>query len=122
MPSAVAPLCMTTKAADKSASRRPLQLCLFDARRGDREGEEHDKLLGYFPADVPTIEQCRTVGLVQASQTFLKTFDGVGALNILCLLKWSCKARGEYCCTVTVMRPCRRVRVIACNSHQVSGC
>lgn len=84
--SALAPLCMTTKTSDKSASRRPLQLCLFDARRGDREGEEHDKLLGYYPTDVPTVEQCHIVGLVQASQTFLETFDGVGTPHIVFLL------------------------------------
>lgn len=56
----------------------PLQICLFDDRRGEVEGEESDKLLGYYPTQVSAQAQTAFVGLVQAIVTFCRTFQDVG--------------------------------------------
>ena len=58
----------------------PVQLCVFDTRRGRAEGQEADKVLAYYPADVPADEQANVVGLVQAVSAFSAIFSQVAAL------------------------------------------
>ena len=58
----------------------PVQLCVFDSRRGKAEGQEVDKVLAYYPADVPANVQANVVGLVQAVGAFSAIFSQVGLL------------------------------------------
>ncbi|KAK9823556.1 hypothetical protein WJX72_003727 [[Myrmecia] bisecta] len=60
---------------EEKPDSRPLQLCIFDDRRGTVEGEEPDKILAFFPADVPVDEQTAAVGLVQAMVAFTSIFS-----------------------------------------------
>ncbi|GMH36776.1 hypothetical protein BSKO_04649 [Bryopsis sp. KO-2023] len=57
-------------------SQAPLQLFIYDERKGNKEGHEDDKLLAYFPATTPHDDKLITVGLAQALSTFIATFDG----------------------------------------------
>lgn len=67
-----------------SGRRTPLQLFAFDDRRGNREGTETDKVLGFYPAELPTDDQLGSVGLAQALVTFMSTFtDSGGSLHSL---------------------------------------
>ena len=60
----------TDQAGDEQLRQgRPFQLCIFDERRGEQEGQEQDKILGYYPAQVPLQEQGSVVGLAQALLT-----------------------------------------------------
>ena len=61
----------------KPKSSPPLQICLFDVRRGDKEGEEAEKVLGYYPATVSHDAQASIVGLAQAALAFASTFKPV---------------------------------------------
>jgi hypothetical protein len=54
-----------------------LHVFLFDDRRGYKEGQESDKLLGYYPAGTPVDQQTSAVGLAQAILTFNSTFQPV---------------------------------------------
>ena len=47
----------------KSHSHAPLQLCIFDDRRGEKEGQEADKILGFYPSNTPPDSQAALVGL-----------------------------------------------------------
>ena len=68
----------TDQAGDEQLRQgRPFQLCIFDERRGEQEGQEQDKILGYYPAQVPLQEQGSVVGLAQALLTFTNTFQPV---------------------------------------------
>eukprot|EP00850_Spirogloea_muscicola_P018681 SM000174S03336 [mRNA] locus=s174:39268:43355:- [translate_table: standard] len=50
-------------------------LCVFDSRRGEREGEEADKVLLYFPEASLLPQQQATVGLCEALITFSRLFS-----------------------------------------------
>ena len=56
---------------------RPLRLCLFDDRRGQTEGEEADKILGFYPSNTPADKQAAMVGFTQALVAFTSMFDQV---------------------------------------------
>jgi hypothetical protein len=47
-----------------------LVLAVFDTRRGQYEGEEHDKLLGFSPTSAPVHVRVSLVGLAQAVCSF----------------------------------------------------
>jgi hypothetical protein len=69
--------------AEQEPRPAPLvQLCVFDARRGREEGQEAEKVLGYYPADVPPDEQSSVVGLVQAVSAFSAIFSQVGPVSV----------------------------------------
>lgn len=53
----------------------PMQLCIFDERRGLSEGQEADRVLAYFPASVHPNDQASAVGLVQAMSSFSTIFS-----------------------------------------------
>lgn len=61
----------------KSHSHAPLQLCIFDDRRGEKEGQEADKILGFYPSNTPPDSQAALVGLTQAALAFTSTFQPV---------------------------------------------
>eukprot|EP00850_Spirogloea_muscicola_P023974 SM000415S15583 [mRNA] locus=s415:13382:17546:+ [translate_table: standard] len=50
-------------------------LCVFDSRRGEREGEEADKVLLYLPEAALLPQQQATVGLCEALITFSRLFS-----------------------------------------------
>jgi len=54
-----------------------LHIFLFDDRRGEKEGQESDKVLGYYPASTPADQQTSAIGLAQAILTFNNTFQPV---------------------------------------------
>jgi First Longin domain of INTU, CCZ1 and HPS4 len=59
------------------------QLLVFDARRGNVEGESHDKVIAFTPASTPPIERSSLTGLFQGLVAFSANFTEVGAA-------WAC--------------------------------
>lgn len=57
-----------------------IQLCLavYDTRRGQTEGSESDKVLGFYPPRTHAHAQNSIVGLAQAVTVFSSTFNQVG--------------------------------------------
>jgi len=53
-----------------------LQLLVFDTRRGNVEGQEQDKLLAFFPPDVPPVQQSGLVGLLHGLLAFTAQLHG----------------------------------------------
>ncbi|EKX39105.1 hypothetical protein GUITHDRAFT_143716 [Guillardia theta CCMP2712] len=51
------------------------KLFIFDTRLGQREDNEHEKILFYYPASSQQDQQCSDVGLVEALINFTKTFS-----------------------------------------------
>jgi hypothetical protein len=54
-------------------------LAAFDARRGQAEGREAEKVLAFHPPSAPAAMQSSVVGLAQAVTMFAGTFNKVGA-------------------------------------------
>eukprot|EP00898_Chlorokybus_atmophyticus_P003281 jgi/Chlat1/3954/Chrsp26S04206 len=52
-----------------------VRFCVYDSRRGQREGEEAEKVLCFLPSEVPKQEQLAWVGLSQALVNFTSTFS-----------------------------------------------
>uniref|UniRef100_A0A0E0AVI7 CCZ1/INTU/HSP4 first Longin domain-containing protein n=1 Tax=Oryza glumipatula TaxID=40148 RepID=A0A0E0AVI7_9ORYZ len=48
------------------------QLCVFDLRRGQQEGQELDKILFFHPADCPILLQLSVIGLCEGIITFAR--------------------------------------------------
>ncbi|KAM0887912.1 hypothetical protein ACQ4PT_028683 [Festuca glaucescens] len=51
------------------------QLCVFDLRRGQQEGQELDKILFFHPADCPILLQLSVIGLCEGIITFTRIFS-----------------------------------------------
>ncbi|XP_066327074.1 vacuolar fusion protein CCZ1 homolog isoform X2 [Miscanthus floridulus] len=51
------------------------QLCVFDLRRGQQEGQELDKILFFHPADCPILLQLSVIGLCEGIVTFTRIFS-----------------------------------------------
>jgi len=62
-------------------SNESIQLCIFDLRRGQNEGQELDKILFFFPAGFPFSKQLSVIGLSEG----LITFTRLGYHPSLCL-------------------------------------
>ncbi len=67
----------TPKKKDQEKTVPPLQLCMFDVRRGRVEGQEADCVLGFYPSGTDATDQASVVGLVQAMSAFSSIFDQV---------------------------------------------
>jgi hypothetical protein len=52
-------------------------LAAYDTRRGQAEGQEADKVLGFYPPTAPPAMQSSIVGLAQAVTMFAGTFNKV---------------------------------------------
>lgn len=48
------------------------QFCIFDLRRGQQEGQELDKILFFYPADLPFSTQLSVIGLSEGLITFTR--------------------------------------------------
>lgn len=52
--------------------REAMKLCVFDLRRGQTEGQELDKILFFYPADLPLSTQLSVIGLSEGLITFTR--------------------------------------------------
>lgn len=50
-----------------------LKFCIFDLRRGQREGQELEKILFFFPADLPIPAQLSVIGLSEGLIMFTRS-------------------------------------------------
>lgn len=50
-----------------------LKFCIFDLRRGQHEGEELEKILFFYPADMPFSAQLSVIGLSEGLITFTRS-------------------------------------------------
>lgn len=55
--------------------REAMKLCVFDLRRGQTEGQELDKILFFYPADLPLSTQLSVIGLSEGLITFTRIFS-----------------------------------------------
>ncbi|KAL5553290.1 hypothetical protein UlMin_040691 [Ulmus minor] len=60
-----------------------VQLCIFDLRRGQQEGQELDKILFFFPADLPFSTQLSVIGLSEGLITFTRIFSPEAACEVI---------------------------------------
>ncbi|CAB4316960.1 unnamed protein product [Prunus armeniaca] len=76
---------MGLSSASTTASTTPegLQLCIFDLRRGQNEGQELDKILFFFPADLPFSAQFSVIGLSEGLITFTRIFSPEAACEAI---------------------------------------
>ncbi|XP_060191550.1 vacuolar fusion protein CCZ1 homolog B-like isoform X1 [Lycium barbarum] len=58
-----------------SSVSEAMKLCIFDLRRGQHEGQELDKILYFFPADLPFPTQLSVIGLSEGLITFTRIFS-----------------------------------------------
>ncbi|EPS67559.1 hypothetical protein M569_07212 [Genlisea aurea] len=52
-----------------------MQLCVFDLRRGQTEGQELDKILFFYPSDVSIATRLSVIGLSEGLITFTRIFS-----------------------------------------------
>ncbi|XVE85591.1 hypothetical protein DITRI_Ditri17bG0102700 [Diplodiscus trichospermus] len=69
--------------ASVGAGSEGMQLCIFDLRRGQQEGEELDKILYFFPADLPLSAQLSVIGLSEGLITFTRIFSPEAACELI---------------------------------------
>lgn len=60
-----------------------MQLCIFDLRRGQNEGQELDKILFFYPADLPFSTQLSVIGLSEGLITFTRIFSPEAACEVI---------------------------------------
>ncbi|XVF43442.1 hypothetical protein PTKIN_Ptkin02bG0040400 [Pterospermum kingtungense] len=60
-----------------------MRLCIFDLRRGQNEGHEIDKILFFFPADLPFTTQLSVIGLSEGLITFTRIFSPEAACEVI---------------------------------------
>lgn len=49
-----------------------IKFCIFDLKRGQHEGQELDKILFFFPTDLPFSAQLSVIGLSEGLITFTR--------------------------------------------------
>ncbi|PSR91029.1 Vacuolar fusion protein [Actinidia chinensis var. chinensis] len=59
------------------------KFCIFDLRRGQHEGEELDKILFFYPADLPFSTQLSVIGLSEGLITFTRIFSPEAACEVI---------------------------------------
>ncbi|XP_058732492.1 vacuolar fusion protein CCZ1 homolog B-like isoform X1 [Vicia villosa] len=64
-----------------STSNESIQLCIFDLRRGQNEGQELDKILFFFPSGLPFSKQLSVIGLSEGLITFTRIFSPEAACD-----------------------------------------
>ncbi|CAI9102109.1 OLC1v1000318C1 [Oldenlandia corymbosa var. corymbosa] len=60
-----------------------VKLCVFDLRRGQNEGQELDKILFFYPADLPFSTQLSVIGLSEGLITFTRIFSPEAACEVI---------------------------------------
>ncbi|XP_042978436.1 vacuolar fusion protein CCZ1 homolog B-like isoform X8 [Carya illinoinensis] len=66
-----------------STATEAIKLCIFDLRRGQQEGQELDKILFFFPADLPFSTQLSVIGLSEGLITFTRIFSPEAACELI---------------------------------------
>ncbi|XP_044481558.1 vacuolar fusion protein CCZ1 homolog B-like isoform X2 [Mangifera indica] len=69
--------------ASVSTASEGIQICVFDLRRGQNEGQELDKILFFFPADLPFSTQLSVIGLSEGLITFTRMFSPEAACEVI---------------------------------------
>ncbi|PIA48283.1 hypothetical protein AQUCO_01400700v1 [Aquilegia coerulea] len=59
------------------------QICVFDLKRGQHEGQELDKILFFYPADCPFSTQLSVIGLSEGLITFTRIFSPDDACEVI---------------------------------------
>ncbi|KAH6760164.1 vacuolar fusion CCZ1-like protein [Perilla frutescens var. hirtella] len=59
----------------ESDANESMKLCVFDLRRGQTEGQELDKILFFYPPDLPLSNQLSVIGLSEGLITFTRIFS-----------------------------------------------
>ncbi|KAK4394230.1 Vacuolar fusion protein CCZ1B [Sesamum angolense] len=59
----------------ENGASEAVKLCVFDLRRGQTEGQELDKILFFYPADLPLSAQLSVIGLSEGLVTFTRIFS-----------------------------------------------
>ncbi|CAL5428066.1 unnamed protein product [Camellia sinensis] len=60
-----------------------IKFSIFDLRRGQHEGQELDKILFFFPADLPFTAQLSVIGLSEGLITFTRIFSPEAACEVI---------------------------------------
>ncbi|XP_010459141.1 PREDICTED: vacuolar fusion protein CCZ1 homolog isoform X2 [Camelina sativa] len=66
-----------------SSANESLRLCVFDLRRGQTEGQELDKILFFYPADLDLSTQLSVIGLSEGLITFTRLFSPETACEVI---------------------------------------
>ncbi|XP_068658908.1 vacuolar fusion protein CCZ1 homolog [Aristolochia californica] len=66
-----------------AARSEGIEICIFDLRRGQEEGQELDKILLFFPADCPITVQLSVIGLSEGLITFTRIFSPDAACDVI---------------------------------------
>ncbi|XP_050234530.1 vacuolar fusion protein CCZ1 homolog B-like isoform X2 [Mercurialis annua] len=69
--------------ASANTASEGMQLCIFDLKRGQFEGQELDKILFFFPADLPFSAQLSVIGLSEGLITFTRIFSPEAACEVI---------------------------------------
>lgn len=69
--------------ASTSSPHEALQLCIFDLRRGQQEGQELDKILFFYPLESPLSTQLSVIGLSEGLITFTRMFSPEAACEVI---------------------------------------
>ncbi|GAB2279940.1 Vacuolar fusion protein CCZ1 B [Dionaea muscipula] len=70
-------------AAAGAASSDAVRICVFDLRRGQQEGQELDKILYFYPPDLPFSSQLSVIGLSEGLITFTRIFSPNAACEVI---------------------------------------
>ncbi|KAM5566936.1 vacuolar fusion protein CCZ1 [Rosa sericea] len=70
-------------ASTATTAPEAMQLCIFDLRRGQNEGQELDKILFFYPADLPFSAQFSVIGLSEGLITFTRIFSPEAACEAI---------------------------------------
>ncbi|KAL9243778.1 hypothetical protein vseg_017624 [Gypsophila vaccaria] len=60
-----------------------VKLCVFDLSRGQIEGEEVEKILFFYPPDLPLTDQLSVIGLSEGLITFTRIFSPDAACEVI---------------------------------------
>ncbi|XP_074284867.1 vacuolar fusion protein CCZ1 homolog B-like isoform X2 [Silene latifolia] len=60
-----------------------VKLCVFDLRRGQKEGEEIEKILFFYPPDLAFTQQLSVIGLSEGLITFTRIFSPDAACEVI---------------------------------------
>lgn len=66
-----------------SAPPEAIKFCIFDLRRGQQEGQELDKILFFYPSDLPFSSQLSVIGLSEGLITFTRIFSPEAACEVI---------------------------------------
>ncbi|CAO2814504.1 unnamed protein product [Amaranthus hypochondriacus] len=60
-----------------------VKLCVFDLTRGQQEGHEVEKILFFYPSELPLTEQLSVIGLSEGLITFTRIFSPDAACEVI---------------------------------------